>query len=112
MDFLPGLVVLGTTAVMLEWITSRRTVRGLDLFAAGFLPYRADGCPQGVQEPDPVPWSWSATSLSAVDPFLADDLPDEPTGEIEIVEITRGAVAAASPVHRDRLGRGSASRPR
>ena len=36
------------------------TARGLEGFGAGFFPYRSAGWPEGVQEEDPVPWSWSS----------------------------------------------------
>ena len=106
MDFFSVLVVIGTVAALLQWVTSRRTVAVLDLFASGFLPYRSDdGWPQGVQEADPVPWSWKPPA----DPTA--DQPDDGTSDVEIVEITRGAVPLASPVRREPLSRGSASRP-
>ena len=108
MDLLTVLVVVGTVAALLQWVTSRRTAAVLDQFAAGFLPYRRDdGWPQGVQEADPVPWSWTPPA----DLATADDLPDDDAGNVQIVELTRGAVPAASPVRRQPMRPGSASRP-
>ena len=107
MDFLSVLVVVGAVAALLQWVTSRRTVAALDLFASGFLPYRSDdGWPQGVQEADPVPWSWTPPAAAPT-----EERPVEAVGDVEIVEITRGAVPVASPVHREPLHPGSASRP-
>lgn len=57
MDILPGLVFVLAGFAIVGWVVSPRTARGLDHFAAGFLPYRDAGWPQGVQEDDPVPWS-------------------------------------------------------
>lgn len=59
MDLFAGLVLLAFGAAFAALVVSPRTARSLDTFAAGFLPYRSAGWPQGVQEEDPVPWSWS-----------------------------------------------------
>jgi len=108
MDFLTVLVVVGTVAALRQWLTSRRTAAVLDQFAAGFLPYRSDdGWPQGVQEADPVPWSWTPPP----DPGPANEFLDDPDGDVEIVELTRGTLLTASPVRREPLRPGSASRP-
>ena len=108
MDLLTALVLVATVAALLQWVSSRRTVTVLDLFAAGFLPFRSDDrWPQGVQEADPVPWSWTP----AADEAPTDNPPVAGPGDIEIVEITRGAVPGTSPVHREPLRPGSASRP-
>ncbi len=61
MDILAGLTVVTLGAAFVALVVSPRTGRSLDTFAAGFLPYRSAGWPQGVQEEDPVPWSWSST---------------------------------------------------
>ena len=108
MELLTGLALVGTAAGLLHWVSSRRTVALLDLFGKGFLPYRSDDAwPQGVQEADPVPWSWTP----AADPALTADLPDDGSGDVEVIEITRAPVAIAIPVHREPLRPGSASRP-
>ncbi len=61
MDPFAGLVLVTLGAAFAALVVSPRTARSLDTFAAGFLPYRSAGWPQGVQEEDPVPWSWSTT---------------------------------------------------
>ncbi len=61
MDLFAGLVLVTLGAAFAALVVSPRTARSLDTFAAGFLPYRSAGWPQGVQEEDPVPWSWSPT---------------------------------------------------
>lgn len=60
MDIVASLVVVLVGAALVVWVVSPRTVRAMDTFGAGFLPYRSAGWPQGVQEEDLVPWSWSA----------------------------------------------------
>ncbi len=107
MDNIPGLVVIAVGAATLAWIVSPRTGRGLDMFAAAFLPWRGDGWPQGVQEEDPVPWSWSAAEEA--DP-AGDDRETALGDGPEVVEITRGVTPVASPVHPGRLVRGTATR--
>ena len=50
-------ILLGTA--MIAFVVSPTTARGLDTFGAGFVPYRSAGWPHGVQEEEPVHWSWS-----------------------------------------------------
>ena len=50
-------IVLGIALV--TFVVSPTTARGLDTFGAGFVPYRGAGWPHGVQEEEPVHWSWS-----------------------------------------------------
>jgi hypothetical protein len=66
MDPLTWVVVICAAAVTLSRVVRPGTSRGLDTFAAGFLPYRdqSAGWPQGVQEEEPVAWSWSAGGKS------------------------------------------------
>ena len=99
MDIGTLLVVLLATAAMVSLVVSRGTPRVLDLFGAGFLPYRdrSAGWPRGVQEEAPVAWSWTAR-----------DTPDPPDvgshdglAAPELVDLSGDAVPAA------RVGRGS-----
>jgi hypothetical protein len=61
MDPLTGLVFLLAGAAIVRFVFSPSTERVLDSFAAGFMPYRAaNGWPRGVQEEEPVAWSWSS----------------------------------------------------
>ena len=65
MDTVASLVVVLVGVAILGWIASPTTARGMDTFGAGFVPYRSAGWPQGVQEEDPVPWSWSSAREQA-----------------------------------------------
>jgi hypothetical protein len=60
MDNLPGLAAILIVIGMVVFVTSPTTGRSLDVFGSGFVGYRPSGWPQGVQEEDPVAWSWSA----------------------------------------------------
>lgn len=59
MDIIVGFAALLLVIGMVAFVMSPRTGRSLDVFGSGFVGYRASGWPQGVQEEDPVPWSWS-----------------------------------------------------
>jgi hypothetical protein len=108
MELVTGLVIVGTVAALLHWVASRRTVALLDLFGSGFLPCRIDDrWPQGVQEAEPVPWSWSTTDEPGPE---AEQLIAASANGAELVEINRSAAPPASPVRRERMGAGSASR--
>lgn len=86
-------ILLGTA--MIAFVVSPTTARGLDTFGAGFVPYRSAGWPQGVQEEDPVRWSWSAPrGPDATDGGSSAAL------EPELVEISRPDAPTASVVHR------------
>ena len=80
MDIFAGLALITLLAVFAALIVSPRTSRSLDTFAAGFLPYRSAGWPQGVQEEEPVHWSWS--------PRRPDGDADGPAEELERPEVT------------------------
>jgi hypothetical protein len=99
MDIGTLLIVLLAAAAMVSLVVSPGTPRVLDLFGAGFLPYRdrSGGWPQGVQEEDPVPWSWTARERQ--DP--PDVGSDGDLAVPELVDLSGGAVPAT------RVGRGS-----
>ena len=59
MDILLGFAALLLVIGMVVFVMSPKTGRTLDVFGSGFVGYRASGWPQGVQEEDPVRWSWS-----------------------------------------------------
>ncbi len=59
MDNLVGFAAILLVIGMVLFVTSPGTGRSLDVFGSGFVGYRGHGWPQGVQEEDPVPWSWS-----------------------------------------------------
>jgi len=61
MELLAGLAALLLIVGTFRFLASPQMGRGMDLFASGFLPYRAKlEWPRGVQEEDPVPWSWTS----------------------------------------------------
>ena len=84
MDLFAGLVLVTLGATFAALLVSPRTARSLDTFAAGFLPYRSAGWPQGVQEEDPVPWSLSPTRQRLAN----DEVAGRNLDGAEIVEIS------------------------
>lgn len=107
MDPLTALVLLAVGAVIVKVVFSPATERGIDAFAAGFLPYKGPGWPQGVQEEEPVAWSWSGGDGVGGPRIGADVSVDAP----EIVDIDGDSTAVAIPVRRGPMGTGGASRP-
>ena len=95
MDIFVGLAAVLMVIGMLAFIVSPRTGRGLDLFGSGFVPYRGAGWPQGVQEEDPAPWSWS-TRISETTEFH---------------EISGDRAPTATPVDGSSVLEGTARRP-
>lgn len=95
MDILAAVVFLLVGTAMIAFVVSPTTARGLDTFGAGFVPYRGPGWPRGVQEEEPVRWSWSAPRGA--------DVTDGGSGASlgpELVEISRREGQAATAVHR------------
>jgi hypothetical protein len=99
MDFLTGLVVILAAAAMVSLVVSPGTPRVLDLFGAGFLPYRdgSAGWPRGVQEEEPVAWAWTKRERPDPPDFGSDAV----LQATELVDITDHRVPAT------RVGRGS-----
>jgi hypothetical protein len=97
MDNLLGLAAILLVIGMVLFVTSPKTGRSLDVFGSGFVGYRASGWPQGVQEEDPVPWSWSA----AGNPETA-----------EFHEVDREGAPATTAVERGSMYDGMARRRR
>ena len=97
-------IVFGFAAVLMglgifRFVTSPTTSRGLDVFGSGFLPYRADkSWPRGVQEEEPVPWTWSR--------------PDRAVNIPELIDVVGGDGPAATAVQPGRMVRGMARRRR
>jgi hypothetical protein len=102
MDVVAGLVFVVLSATVVALVVSPGTSRALDYFAAGFLPYRSAGWPQGVQEEDPVPWSWSRPGGSG----RADSFATQP----DVVDIDAEAAPPPTTVHRGTLVPGLARR--
>lgn len=109
MDIGTVLVVLLAAAAMISLVVSPGTPRVLDLFGAGFLAYRdrSGSWPQGVQEEEPVAWSWTERER----PDSPDIGPDDGPPAAEIVDISGDAVPAAR-VGRSSMVRGMARRRR
>ena len=109
MDIGTVLIVFLAAAAMVSLVVSPGTPRVLDLFGAGFLPYRdrSAAWPQGVQEEEPVAWSW--TEREGPDPpdIGSDDGP--PTAQVVDID---GDAVPASRVGRGSMVRGMASRGR
>ena len=96
MDIFAVVVFILLGLAMIVFVVSPTPARGLDTFGAGFVPYRGPGWPHGVQEEEPVHWSWSAPETP--------DATDGGSGtglEPELVEIEIGGsdAPAASVVH-------------
>lgn len=95
MDIFAAVVFILLGAAMVVFVVSPTTARSLDTFGAGFVPYRSAGWPQGVQEEEPVHWSWSAPQ--------GPDATDGGSGtgiDPELVEISGADAPAASAVQR------------
>lgn len=92
MDILTGLVVILAAAAMVSLVVSPGTPRVLDLFGAGFLPYRdgSAGWPRGVQEEEPVAWTWTAGDKPKPPDIGSGDDPSVP----ELIDMSGDAVPA------------------
>ena len=81
MDIPATLVLIIVGAALVAWMTNPRTGQALDAWASGFIGYRSYGWPRGVQEEEPVHFSFREPR----DPAQDDEgLPD---GEAEIIEL-------------------------
>jgi hypothetical protein len=90
MDIFTGLVVFLAAAAMVRLVVSPGTPRVLDLFGAGFLPYRdgSAGWPRGVQEEEPIAWAWTAGGKPRPPDVGSDDGLTAP----ELIDMTGDAV--------------------
>lgn len=109
MDILGILVILLLGAGIGRFLASDGTARGLDAFAAGFLPYREAGWPRGVQEGEPIPWRWTAMSERGVPPI---DREPAPGAGAEIFEIDNAAGPELTEIESTHVGGGSSIRDR
>jgi hypothetical protein len=109
MDIVTPLVVFLAAAAMVSLVVSPGTPRVLDLFGAGFLSYRDPGAgwPRGVQEEEPVAWSWSDGDR----PDPPDSGSDGAVSAPELIDISDGRVPATR-VGRSSMVRGMARRRR
>jgi hypothetical protein len=97
MDILLGFAALLLVIGMVVFVISPKTGRTLDVFGSGFVGYRASGWPQGVQEEDPAPWSWSTAGN-----------PESP----EFHEVGRDGAPAATAIQPGSMYDGTARRRR
>jgi hypothetical protein len=94
MDIPATLVLIIVGAALVAWMTNPRTGQALDAWASGFIGYRSYGWPHGVQEEEPVHFSFR-------EPRGPDDAEASPPGadvEPEIIELV-------APPDTVRLGR-------
>ena len=91
MDIPATLVLIIVGAALVAWMTNPRTGQALDAWASGFIGYRSYGWPRGVQEEEPVRFSFREPT----DPLVADP----PASEAELIELER----PAEPIHLERL---------
>ena len=89
MDIPATLVMIIVGAALVAWMTNPGTGQALDAWASGFIGYRSAGWPHGVQEDEPVHFTFSAPS---------DPDADSPQAETEVIELE-------SPVETIRLER-------
>ena len=84
MDIPSTLILIIVGAAIVGWVTSPRTGQALEAFGLGFIGYRGAGWPKGVQEEEPVHFSF--TERPSTD--AADDLgPMDPDAGPEIIEL-------------------------
>ena len=96
MDIPATLVLIIVGAALAAWMTNPRTGQALDAWASGFIGYRSYGWPRGVQEEEPVHFSFREPR----DPAGSDDAPLAVDGEAEIVELD---AAPQEPIRVERL---------
>ena len=79
MDIPATLVLIIVASALAAWMTNPRTGQALDAWASGFIGYRTYGWPRGVQEEEPVHFSFSEPGDRDGD--------DGPTTEAEVIEL-------------------------
>ena len=83
MDIPATLVLIIVAAALVAWMTNPRTGPALDAWASGFIGYRSYGWPRGVQEEEPVHFSFREPGDTAPSGEVVGTL----GGEAEIVEL-------------------------
>ena len=84
MDLIDFLIIGTICFVCIAFMAGETTERALDTFGAGFLPYRKEGWPRGVQEGEAVAWDWSKLPDRDVPAFEREPEPDSPAEIFEI----------------------------
>jgi hypothetical protein len=87
------LIIVGTALV--AWMTDPRTGQALDAWASGFIGYRSYGWPRGVQEEEPVHFSFREPQDHADDP-----IPRGRDAEPELIDLE----SPAETIRLERLG--------
>ncbi|MFL5685305.1 MAG: hypothetical protein ACJ77D_04560 [Chloroflexota bacterium] len=95
MDLLTTVVVLLIAVALIGWVTAAIDGRPLEAFGSGFVGYRSDGWPQGVQEEDAVHFAPSAWHEQ---PSMDDDAAGSPY-DPELIDLD-DATAAGVPLER------------
>jgi hypothetical protein len=95
MDIPATLVLIIVAAALVAWMTNPRTGPALDAWASGFIGYRSYGWPRGVQEEEPVHFSFREPRDPAAPDSAGADLGDD----LEIVELD-GSPKEAIRLHR------------
>jgi hypothetical protein len=89
-DIPATLVMIIVGAGLVAWMTSTRTGHALDAWGSGFIGYRGPGWPRGVQEEEPVHFSFAEPT----DPDASDPLDLEAGPEIvELPDVTEPGIA-------------------
>jgi hypothetical protein len=80
MDLPTTLVLLLVAAALVGWVVGACDGKALEAFGSGFIGYRSYGWPRGVQEEEPIHFSFREPSDPADDTDLA---------EAEVIELER-----------------------
>jgi hypothetical protein len=109
MELLTGLVLILVGAAMVKLVVSPGTERAIEVFAAGFVGYRDPSAlwPRGVQEEEPVAWSWSGRGR----PDPPGPVSETAVEAAELIEISGDDAPLATRVDRRSILRGMARRP-
>jgi hypothetical protein len=114
MDLLTVLVLILAGAAMFKLVVSPGTERAIETFAAGFVAYRdpLKGWPRGVQEEDPVAWSWSGRGRPDPPDRVSEiaGAAGEGAEGAELIEISGDEGPTATAVRRGGMLRGMARR--
>jgi hypothetical protein len=106
MDLLTALVVLVIGTFAYAWLKSPSDDREVDKFV-GFLRYREDGWPRGVQEGEPIPWDWASMRERGVPEVDREPAPD---AGVKVIDIDSKTGAAPAAIDRGQISGGTSVR--